>query len=194
MITGIQEVKALNRLLKHYAFSRSEKLFQDEFFQTAKPIFDTPEFQSLGQYPQHNDVSRITHILSVAYLSSKIAEHWGIDRERTIRAAMLHDLFYYDWHDGDWSHRPHGLRHPRFALVNARQLCGSRLDKRTENAILRHMWPLTPVPPKYAEGYALTIADKICASFELYYTRTPARRKKMQEMIEQINETEANQG
>jgi len=183
----------MNRLLEYYAFSRSEKLFQDAFFQTAKPIFDTPEFQSLGQYIQHNDINRITHILSVAYLSSKIAEHWGIDRESTVKAAMLHDLFYYDWHDGDWSHRPHGLRHPRFALVNAKLLCGKELDKRTENAILRHMWPLTIIPPKYAEGYALTIADKICASFELYYSQTPARRTKMQEMIDRINETEAIQ-
>ena len=128
------------------------------------------------------------HIMSVAYLSSRIAERWGIDKESTVKAAMLHDLFYYDWHDGEWWHRPHGLRHPAFALVNARLLCGKEIDERVENSILRHMWPLTVIPPKYAEGYALTIADKICASLELYYTKTPERREKLRRMIDQINE------
>ncbi len=185
----------MNRFLTYYAFSRSEKLFEDPFFETARPIYETPEFQSLGQYIQHHDVNRITHILSVAYLSGKIAEHWGIDRETTVKAAMLHDLFYYDWHDGEWWHRPHGLRHPGFALVNAKLLCGREVDERVENAILRHMWPLTVIPPKYAEGYALTIADKICASLELYYTKTPQRREKLQRMIDRINETgEAEHG
>ena len=33
--------------------------------------------------------------------------------------------------------------------------------------ILRHMWPVTIVPPKYKEGFVLTLADKWCATKEI---------------------------
>ena len=33
-------------------------------------------------------------------------------------------------------------------------------------AILRHMWPLTPIPPSTKAGYAVTFADKYCSSVE----------------------------
>ena len=45
-------------------------------------------------------------------------------------------LALYDWHDGDWSHRPHGYRHPGFAVKNARVLNPS-ISKKEENIILR---------------------------------------------------------
>lgn len=33
--------------------------------------------------------------------------------------------------------------------------------------IIKHMWPITIKPPKYKEGFVLTIADKVCASKEI---------------------------
>ena len=33
--------------------------------------------------------------------------------------------------------------------------------------ILRHMWPLTIVPPAYKEGYVLLFADKFCSLAEV---------------------------
>ena len=33
--------------------------------------------------------------------------------------------------------------------------------------ILRHMWPLTPIPPKSVEGFVLLYADKFCGTAEV---------------------------
>ena len=36
------------------------------------------------------------------------------------------------------------------------------LTDEEKDTILRHMWPLTPVPPSTRAGYAVTFADKMC--------------------------------
>ncbi len=179
--------KLFENYVKSYCL---DKIDSGEFFDIVGDLYYSDEVQGLAKYPQHSSINRLDHIRSVTYMSYVYSKKLSLDYVAATRAAMLHDLFYYDWHDGEWWHRPHGLRHPGFALVNARLLCGAEVDERIGNSILRHMWPLTVIPPKYAEGYALTIADKICASLELYYTKTPERREKLSRMIDQINETE----
>ena len=46
------------------------------------------------------------------------------------------------------------------AMENAKQYF--ELTEEEKDAILRHMWPLTPVPPSTRAGYAVTFADKMC--------------------------------
>ena len=41
------------------------------------------------------------------------------------------------------------------------------ISEKEQNMILRHMWPLTPVPPRYKEGYTILYADKICGLAEV---------------------------
>lgn len=74
----------------------------------------------------------------------------------------------------DWSHRPHGYRHPKFAAANAKLLCGG-LDRKSEMMIIRHMWPLTPLPPTSPEGMVLSLADKYCASREMKIAKQNAK-------------------
>ena len=57
------------------------------------------------------------------------------------------------------------LRIPKIALKNAKKLCS--LNKKEENIIVRHMWPLTFIPPRYIESYVVSFADKICAMAEM---------------------------
>lgn len=137
-----------------------------EYFSLAGDLIATDEVQSLAGFVQHDYIDRLRHITSVSYMTFRICKRLSFDARVGARAGILHDLYYYDWHEKDWSHRPHGYRHPGFAVKNARILCGS-LDKKTENTIRRHMWPLTVVPPRYAEGYVICFADKYCASREL---------------------------
>ncbi len=132
-----------------------------DFFNHIENLYWRDELQGLKIYPQHGEIDRLKHITSVAYLSYVIAKKLKLNVRETVRGAILHDLFYYDWHENDWSHRPHGYRHPGFALKNAKILC--KLSKKEENIIKRHMWPLTPVPPKYKEAFVVSIADKYCA-------------------------------
>ena len=98
--------------------------------------------------------------------SLSFAEHLGragisIDRASLLRGALLHDYFLYDWHDPDPSHRLHGFRHPFFALARAEE--DFELTSRERNIIVRHMFPLVPVPPTCREAWIVCLADKWCA-------------------------------
>lgn len=137
-----------------------------DFYDCAGDLLATDEVKSLAQFVQHDTINRLRHIKSVSYMAYALTKHYGLDYRTTARAGIMHDLFYYDWHEKHGGHRLHGYRHPGFAVKNARELCGG-LDEKTENLIRRHMWPLTPTPPKYKEGFILCVADKYCAGMEL---------------------------
>lgn len=154
-----------------------------EFFDIVDDIYETAEFQSMADFIQHANITRLQHIMSVAYMSYRITKEKGLDFVTATRGAMLHDLFYYDWHvPGDGSHRLHGYRHPGFALKNARALFS--LSEMEENIIKRHMWPLTPTPPKYKEGWIVCLSDKYCAHQESMVKLSPSRRKKFHNISE----------
>ena len=117
-------------------------------------------------YIQHGTVSVYEHCLSVTRCSCHIARlmRIPIERRSLIRGALLHDYFMYDWHNRHFHNGMHGFTHPRTALKEA--LKDFTLSSREQNMILRHMFPLTPCPPKYREGWILCLADKICAANE----------------------------
>ena len=156
---------------------------EPEFFSIIKEIYETEEFQSMGQYIQHANITRVQHIMSVAFMTYTIAKEKGFDYVAATRGAMLHDLFYYDWHvPGDGSHRLHGYRHPGFALRNAKALF--TLSEKEENIIIRHMWPLTPTPPKYKESWIVCLSDKYCAHQESMIKFSSKTRSKIQSVKE----------
>lgn len=149
-----------------------------EFFEIINDIYETKEFQSMSVFFQHADIPRTQHIMSVAYLSYTIAKEKGLDYIAATRGAMLHDLFYYDWHvPGDGSHRLHGYRHPGFALKNARALF--TLSETEKNCIKRHMWPLTVIPPGCKESWVVCLSDKYCAHQESMINFSAKTRKKI---------------
>ena len=43
-----------------------------------------------------------------------------------------------------------------------------QVSEKEQNMILRHMWPLTPIPPRYKEGYTILYADKLCGLTEFF--------------------------
>ena len=137
-----------------------------EFFDCINDLYNSEQVQGLQKYVQHSTINRLDHIRSVTYVTFVYCKRFSLDFRTAARAAILHDLFYYDWHENDWSHRPHGYRHPGFALKNARELNPS-ISRKEENIILRHMWPLTVIPPASREGFIVTLADKYCAVREL---------------------------
>lgn len=149
--------------VKSYCLNREDDA---AFFDLIADLYDTPQVQGLQVYPQHSSINRLDHIRSVTYMSYRVAKKLGLDVRATARGAILHDLFYYDWHDPERWHRPHGYKHPGFALKNAREL-NKAITPKEENIIIRHMWPLTPIPPKYREAWIVSMADKYCATREM---------------------------
>ncbi|RPI96207.1 MAG: hypothetical protein EHM32_03760 [Spirochaetales bacterium] len=122
-------------------------------------VLESEEFQRLDGYAHHGSVTRKEHCLQVARLTYFMARGRGLDAVSAARGALLHDFFFYDWRiDGP---RLHGFRHPAIARKNARERFA--LNAIEEDAILRHMWPLTPVPPRFAESALVCVADKLVA-------------------------------
>ena len=80
--------------------------------------------------------------------------------------AFLHDLFLYDWHEDDPTHRLHGFTHPLTASKNAKELCN--VDDEVIKIIKSHMWPLTITRvPKSREAFLVCMIDKIIATKEV---------------------------
>lgn len=105
---------------------------------------------------QHGVVTTFAHSIRVACLSVWLADRlhlWNrVDLHSLIRAALLHDYFLYDWHDWDnGTHRLHGFTHGETAMRNA--IRDFKLNQIERDSIEHHMFPLTPYPPKYIEGY-----------------------------------------
>ena len=119
---------------------------------------------------QHGVTRCLLHSIAVAYYCDRLAARLlflRFQRRQLLRGALLHDYFLYDWHDPDPSHRLHGFHHPARALHNARQ--DFSLDPVEQNIILRHMFPLTPVPPACREAWLVCLADKVCALAETFH-------------------------
>ena len=124
------------------------------------------QMQSQQLFYQHGTVSVFDHSFAVACLGLYLVLLLGlrVDRRALVRGALLHDFFLYDWHVRDPSHRLHGFTHPRRALANARQ--EFLLNRVERDIIARHMFPLTPLPPRCAESAVVCAADKLCALCE----------------------------
>ncbi len=183
----------LSELFLHsYALSEKD---DREYFECVKDFYYTDEFQSMGKYIQHGAINRIQHINSVAYISYIISKKLKFDYLSAARGAVLHDLFYYDWHDPDPSHRLHGYRHPGFALKNARELAEKenvKLNKIEENIIYRHMFPLTVIPPKYKEAVIVSLVDKYVAVKEILICKSEKRSREFFEKAEILKGRNSN--
>lgn len=140
-----------------------------------KAIFDinkseNAQFDLASKFIQHGNTSVKKHCISVAIVSYWIAKKFkiNVDINSLLRGALLHDYFLYDWHEKNAGHGLHGFKHPRFALNNADR--DFNLNKVERNVILRHMFPLTPIPPMCKEAWIVCMADKYCSTRETMYT------------------------
>lgn len=151
-------------LLKKFRAYRAGAL--NEFYLHISDLLENETVQQLDNYIQHFCFSRLKHSLDVAYCSFFIARLLGWDARSAARGGLLHDLFLYDLHDENYDGKGHATNHPKIALANAQQI--TALNRVEENIILRHMWLITLIPPRYKEGYIVTFVDKYCAFCEFF--------------------------
>lgn len=141
-----------------------DNILAAEFMDCVSDIIENEKVQKLDEHEQHFHTSRLQHSLNVAYYSFLVCRFFGWDYRSAARAGLMHDLYYYDWRVTKLKGTNHAAWHPRVALDNARKI--SEINKIEEDAIVKHMWPLTLRFPRYKESYVVTFADKICAAFE----------------------------
>ena len=139
----------------------------DEFYKIVYDIINNDVVLEMKKYRQHSNVDCFMHCLNVSYTCYKVAKKLGLDYVAIARAGMLHDLFLYDWHDEKGDRKGfHAFTHGRCACHNAMKLFD--LNKKEQDMIKKHMWPVTPIPPKSVEGFILTFVDKYCAMKETF--------------------------
>lgn len=146
------------------ALTKKDEIY---FQQCIADLLQSADVQQMRSYIQHADVSCLEHSLSVAYysylISRKLRLH--VDTRSLIRGAMLHDFFLYDWHcASDSQEGLHAFSHPKIALRNAEQRFP--LSDLERDIIVKHMWPLTVVFPKYKETLIVSCTDKFCSVIE----------------------------
>lgn len=157
----------------------NRKISKIEFFNIIKPIILNEKVQEMKNYRQHCDTSCFTHCLHVAYYSYVICKKLGLDYVSVSRAAMLHDLFLYDWRLGyrdEEFYGFHAFAHPKIALRNSLELFD--LNNKEQDIIIKHMWPITITFPKYTESYIVTFMDKFSALRESYFFFQSRLKKK----------------
>ena len=120
--------------------------------------------EEIKNYRQHFDTLCYEHCYIASYYCYIICKKLHLDYKSATRAAMLHDLFLYDWRDKNSHQRFHAFHHGKTACQNACKIF--ELNQKEKDMITRHMWPVTLSFPNSIEGFILTLVDKYCAIYE----------------------------
>ncbi|MBR2744180.1 MAG: phosphohydrolase [Clostridia bacterium] len=149
-----------------------------EFYSIISDMDCNQTVQEMKNYRQHCDSSCYDHCLSVSFYCYCICKKLHLDSVSMARAAFVHDLFLYDWRVRQPGRKGlHAFTHPKTAYEKASTIFN--LNKKEKDIILKHMWPVTPIPPRYVESFILTLVDKYSALEETYsYMKRNHRAKK----------------
>lgn len=144
------------------------------FYAQLKQIENYEKVRELeSSYFQHGTTTVYQHSRNVAFgcivLAQKLEKkfHISFDYTNLLRGAFLHDLFLYDWHEKDKTHRLHGYTHPKIASKNAKEMCNA--NEKVQKIIRSHMWPLTLRSiPTSREALLVCLVDKAVATKETF--------------------------
>ena len=94
-----------------------------EFQQIIKPLISNTTVQQMENYRQHYETSCFDHCYCAAYYCYLICKKYNLDYKSATRAAMLHDLFLYDWRVRQPDRKGlHAFTHGKVACNNACKL------------------------------------------------------------------------
>ena len=138
-----------------------------EFLSIVEELVNNETVQEMKKYRQHYETSCFDHCYIASYYCYRICKKLNLDYHSATRAAMLHDLFLYDWRERQPDRKGlHAFTHGKTACENACRLFD--LNEKEKDIIIKHMWPVTTAFPKSIEGFILTFVDKYCAMQETF--------------------------
>ena len=163
--------------IKEYARSLSLSKSESgrQFLADMEEILSKKEIENMMVYRHHMRVNRYQHLLSVSYLSYVATKREGLNYIETAKAAMMHDLFYYDYKDKIKYPKRHNYIHPDTALLNAEKIM--QLSDLQKEIIRSHMWPLVSPKPNSKEAKIVCKMDKICSVLECIYSVFSGKKK-----------------
>ncbi len=142
------------KLKKHYS----------DYMDHVRDVLRSPSIQRLEEFDQHMGTTRLRHSFNVSYRSYVLAKKLGWDSRAVARAGLMHDMFYYNFRDTDYTAREHCRIHPQIALENAKK--NFELSGKESDIIRSHMWLTAKPRPGCKESYLVTMIDKYCAAQE----------------------------
>ena len=157
----------------------------EQWFNIVKNILLNEEFQKRRLF-KHHKKSVWDHCVEVSFKSFKLSSKRKTDNRVCAIGGLLHDFYPYAWQyskeleefDSSYLDRlnrkepllkKHGFTHAREAYENYLKYFKEYEDERISNCIIRHMFPLNIVPPKYKESWIVTISDKLASSRDTLY-------------------------
>ena len=145
-----------------------QKIYADNYFiSIISDIIENNTVKQMNDFKQHYETTCFEHCLVASYYCYLLCKKFNLDYISCSRAAMVHDLFLYDWRKRQNGRKGlHAFTHPQTAYDNASKLFD--LNEKEKDIIVKHMWPVTLALPKYKESYILTLVDKYCALNESY--------------------------
>ena len=141
----------------------------NEYYEIIKPILEHPEFLKRKTYVHHESCSVYEHCLAVSILSYRWAKKWHLDYKSSAIGGLLHDFYDKPWQTANHKiekkektkfFKQHGFVHAGQAVENSYKYFPELMNKKIENIIKRHMFPLNICPPKYKEAWIVTSVDK----------------------------------
>lgn len=151
----------------------NNQVFEEkEFYEIAKPILRNPEFQRRKNFLHHRD-SVYDHSICVALVAYKMAKriqkYKKLNINDVVVGALLHDFYLVPWRENKNPKllKKHGFTHGKIAANNSYQFFPKLMNDKISDAIEKHMFPLTMLPPKYVEGWIINMADK-CVSLDVF--------------------------
>lgn len=138
----------------------------DEFLSIVDEILIEKEFEKLKNLVHHG-LNRYDHSVKVAYYSYKISKFLKLDVKSTARAGLLHDFFEIPDESNKKERLKSTFKHPKIAVENSKKLF--ELNKKEENIIKCHMFPVTLYLPRYKESWVVSITDKVVSLLDATY-------------------------
>ena len=147
--------------------AKKELISEVEFQEIISDLVHNETVQQMKNFRQHYETTCFDHCYTAAFYCYKICKKFNLDYRSATRAAMLHDLFLYDWRERQPDRKGlHAFTHGICACKNACKIFD--LNEKEKDIILKHMWPVTIAFPKSIEGFILTFVDKYCAISESF--------------------------
>ncbi len=157
----------------------------DSWFLIVEDILLNDEFQKRKLFMHHHNMSVWDHSILVSFNSFIFGRYFNADIRICAIAGLLHDFYSQAWlstpvlehlENGKYTilmkqkkslFKMHGFVHAADAARNYVKFFPELENKKITNAIKRHMFPLNIIPPRYKEGFIITIIDKWNSVHEL---------------------------
>lgn len=167
-----EEIKeSINKKIKKHKYF-------DEWYSYVVEILLNKEFQKRKLFYHHYRITVWEHSINVSFTCFLIAKKLKLNKKVCAISGMLHDFYSHAWiyneelakiDNGKYVSeigkknkffKQHGFTHAESATKNYLRYFYYLQDVKITNSIRRHMFPLNITPPRYIEGYVLTVADK----------------------------------